>query len=138
MTYDRLHGQRLLDHLEVPAAFPHGFGLSYTTFDISDAVIDSVGECDVTLMVQVTNSGKRDGGHVVQVYGRSRTGPYAEEAMLVGFATIFVPAGGTGSVQVRVALSPLAAWAPGSVKGSSLRSPTSSSRSALMRTTLPP
>lgn len=114
VTYDRFHGQRLLDHLEVPAAFPHGFGLSYTTFDISDAVIESVGDCDVTLTVQVTNSGERDGGHVVQVYGRSSTGPYADEAMLVGFATAFVPAGGTGSVQVRVALSPLAVWEPGS------------------------
>jgi len=114
VTYDRFHGQRLLDHLNVSAAFPHGFGLSYTTFDVSDAVIDSVGDCDVTLTVQVTNSGERDGGHVVQVYGRSRTGPYADEAMLVGFATVFVPAGSTGSVQVRVALSPLAAWEPGS------------------------
>ena len=112
VTYDRFHGQRLLDHLEVPAAFPHGFGLSYTTFHLADAVIDSVGDGDVTLTVQVTNSGQRDGGHVVQVYGRSRSGPYADEAMLVGFATIFVPAGGTGSVQVRVALSPLAVWEP--------------------------
>ena len=57
VTYDRFHGQRLLDHLEVPAAFPHGFGLSYTTFDVADAVIDSVGDCDVTLTVQVTNFG---------------------------------------------------------------------------------
>jgi beta-glucosidase len=114
VTYDRFHGQRLLDHLEVPAAFPHGFGLSYTNFDISDAVIDSVGDCDVMLTVQVANSGERDGGHVVQVYGRSRTGPYADEAMLVGFATAFLPAGGTESVQVRVALGPLAAWEPGS------------------------
>jgi beta-glucosidase len=114
VTYDRYHGQRLLDHIKVPAAFPHGFGLSYTTFDISDVAIDSIGDCDVTLTVQVTNSGKRDGGHVVQVYGRSRTGPYADEAMLVGFATAFVPAGGTASVRVRVALSPLAVWDPGS------------------------
>jgi beta-glucosidase len=110
VTYDRFHGQRLLDHLNVPAAFPHGFGLSYTNFDISDAVIDSVGECGVTVTVQVTNSGERDGGHVVQVYGRSRSGPYAGEAMLVGFATAFVPAGRTGTVQVRVGLSPLAVW----------------------------
>jgi beta-glucosidase len=114
LTYDRYHGQRLLDHLKVPAAFPHGFGLSYTSFDISDAAIDSIGECDVTLTVQVTNSGKRDGSHVVQVYGRSHTGPYADQAMLVGFATAFVPAGGTASVRVRVALSPLAVWDPGS------------------------
>jgi beta-glucosidase len=30
ITYGRFHGQRLLDQLGVAAAFPHGFGLSYT------------------------------------------------------------------------------------------------------------
>jgi beta-glucosidase len=29
VTYDGLHGQTLLDHLGVPAAYPFGFGLSY-------------------------------------------------------------------------------------------------------------
>jgi beta-glucosidase len=28
--YDELHGQALLDHLGVPAAYPYGFGLNYT------------------------------------------------------------------------------------------------------------
>ena len=39
VTYDRFHGQRLLDRLGVAAAFPHGFGLSYTTFEIADASV---------------------------------------------------------------------------------------------------
>ncbi len=110
VTYDRFHGQRLLDHLEGTAAFPHGFGLSYTGFEIAAAAVDSVGDCEATLTVQVTNSGERDGGHVVQVYGRTDAGPYAGESMLVGFAPIFVPAGATASVQVSVSLDPLAAW----------------------------
>jgi beta-glucosidase len=29
VEYGPLHGQRLLDHLGVPAAYRHGFGLSY-------------------------------------------------------------------------------------------------------------
>ena len=80
----------------MPAAFPHGFGLSYTTFAIPAATVDAVGEHEVTLTVQVANTGERDGGHVVQVYGRARTGAYAGESMLVGFAPVF--AGGCDGV----------------------------------------
>jgi beta-glucosidase len=29
VEYEALHGQRLLDHLGVPAAYPYGFGLTY-------------------------------------------------------------------------------------------------------------
>jgi len=112
VTYDRFHGQRLLDRLGVPAAFPHGFGLSYTTFDVPSATVDAVGEQEVRLTVRVTNTGGRDGGHVVQVYGRARTGPYAGESMLVGFAPAFARAGATVSVAVNVSLTPLAVWDP--------------------------
>ncbi|PSK36580.1 Periplasmic beta-glucosidase [Elsinoe australis] len=35
ITYDRWFGQRLLDKLGIPARFPLGFGLSYTTFSAS-------------------------------------------------------------------------------------------------------
>ncbi len=110
ITYDRFHGQRLLDKLGVAAAFPHGFGLSYTTFALRQVVVESVDEDAATLTVQVENTGERDGGHVVQVYGRARTGPYAGELFLAGFAPVFVPASSTVSVSVAVSLRPLAAW----------------------------
>jgi beta-glucosidase len=110
ITYDRFHGQRLLDKLGVPAAFPHGFGLSYTTFAVGAAAVDSVEEEAVTLTVEVANTGERDGIHVVQVYGRSSAGPYAKELFLAGFAPVSVPAGSTTPVSVRVSLRPLAAW----------------------------
>jgi beta-glucosidase len=110
ITYDRYHGQRLLDRLGVPAAFPHGFGLSYTTFDLRRAVVDVLHDDSATLTVEVANTGTRDGGHVVQVYGRALGGPYAGEHMLVGFAPVFVPAASTVSVTVPVSLWPLAAW----------------------------
>ncbi len=112
ITYDRFHGQRLLDRIGVAAAFPHGFGLSYTSFELADAVVEAEEDGRVVLTVQVTNTGGRDGGHVVQVYGRTGTGPYAGESMLVGFAPVFVPAGATASVPLTVALSPLAVWDP--------------------------
>jgi beta-glucosidase len=110
VTYDRFHGQRLLDRLGVPAAFPHGFGLSYTTFAIRGADVAARNESAVTLSVEAANTGPRDGGHVVQVYGRAARGPYAGELMLVGFAPVFVPAGSSETVAVPVSLWPLAAW----------------------------
>jgi len=113
ITYDRFHGQRLLDRFGVPAAYPHGFGLSYTTFDIVGVDVDAVGDDEATLHVQVANTGERDGIHVVQVYGRTGNGPYAGEWMLVGFSPAFVGAASTASLPLTVRLSPLAVWDPG-------------------------
>jgi beta-glucosidase len=112
ITYDRHHGQRLLDKLGVAPAYPHGFGLSYTSFELRAAeagLVEADGE-SVRVTVEVANTGERDGGHVVQVYGRTSVGPYAGELMLVGFAPVFVPAGTTASVEVPVSLRALAAW----------------------------
>ncbi|MGY2081836.1 beta-glucosidase [Modestobacter sp. SYSU DS0657] len=105
ITYDRWHGQRLLDRLGVEAAYPHGFGLSYTSFTIGDVTADGS-----TVTATVTNTGRRDGRHVVQVYGRTRTGGYAGERMLVGFRSVAVPAGGSVTVEVPVSLLALARW----------------------------
>jgi beta-glucosidase len=69
ITYDRFHGQRLLDKLGQRAAFPHGYGLSYTTFEIRRVELDQTSSGGATLIVEVANTGPRDGGHVVQVYG---------------------------------------------------------------------
>jgi beta-glucosidase len=51
--------------------FPFGFGLSYTTFEVGTAQIrkneiDSGGSIELTL--PVSNTGKRDGTEIVQVY----------------------------------------------------------------------
>lgn len=49
------------------ALFPFGYGLSYTTFDIGEARVDKENR---TLTVPVSNTGKRAGTEVVQVYVR--------------------------------------------------------------------
>lgn len=110
VTYDRFHGQRLLDKLGVVAAYPHGFGLSYTTFSIDRVAIGTLGNAGARLSVTVANRGSRAGHHVVQVYGRRTTGRYAGELMLVGFAGADVPAGASTVVDVPVSFTPLAEW----------------------------
>jgi beta-glucosidase len=110
ITYDRFHGQRLLDKLRVAPAFPHGFGLSYTTFSIDHVTAEVHDDAAATVTATVTNTGARDGHHVVQVYGRTTNGPYAGELLLAGFRVVEVPAGASATATVEVSLLALAAW----------------------------
>ena len=55
-------------------AFPFGSGLSYTTFDYSDFKITDQGST-ILAEVDVTNTGKVDGKHTVQIYFQS---PYTK------------------------------------------------------------
>jgi len=107
ITYDRFHGQRLLDKLGVEAAYPLGFGLSYTSFEISDLVAERTGAETATAHVRVTNTGGRDGRHVVQVYG---THPSDGERALLGFAPVALATGASTEVCVPLSLRPLQRW----------------------------
>ena len=52
-------------------AYPFGFGLSYTTFEYSNLVMDSnfqTAEPEIKLCFDVTNTGKYEGDEVTQVY----------------------------------------------------------------------
>jgi beta-glucosidase len=64
-------GYRHYDSHGVAPLFPFGFGLGYTSFEISDISIDdSAFESDgrVAVSVTVANTGQRPGSEVVQVY----------------------------------------------------------------------
>ncbi|WP_416984650.1 glycoside hydrolase family 3 protein [Streptomyces sp. T028] len=112
ITYGRLHGQRLLDDLGAQPAYPHGYGLSYTTYTIDKATTASVEDIGARLTVRVTNTGGRDGRHVVQVHGRHPHGPHPDERPLIGFATVEVPARASAVVEVETSFLPLAHWDP--------------------------
>merc|ERR1719330_1858903 len=62
-----LVGYRWNDAKNVPAAFPFGFGLSYSTFELSDFAAACDGS-DATVSVKVTNTGEREGSAVPQLY----------------------------------------------------------------------
>ena len=60
-------GYRYFDSFEVPVSYPFGFGLSYTTFEYSDAKIAQKNDIyDVT--VTVKNTGNHEGKEVVELY----------------------------------------------------------------------
>jgi beta-glucosidase len=110
VTYERLHGQRLLDATKADVAFPYGFGLSYTTFELEDAQLEELTADGGRVRVHVANRGDRDGRHVVQVYGQRTSGEHADERWLLGFLPIEVPAGGQVTARVAFSLQPLALW----------------------------
>lgn len=64
-------GYRYYDAKELPVAFPFGYGLSYTTFAYSNLRLsaDTMKETEtVTVSVDVTNTGDREGKEIVQLY----------------------------------------------------------------------
>jgi beta-glucosidase len=109
ITYDRWHGQRLLDRLGVDAAFPLGFGLSYTSFHLDDLTVKSSSlseKLDVTVMVK--NTGTREGRHVVQVYGKpQREDKEFPARLLLGFASVKLLAKETKVVKILASTRPL-------------------------------
>ena len=60
-------GYRYFDSFEVPVAYPFGYGLSYTTFEYSDAKITQKNDI-YDISVAVKNTGKYEGKEVVEVY----------------------------------------------------------------------
>ena len=64
-------GYRWFNTKKVAPLFPFGFGLSYTTFKYGKATLSAkemTADGSLTLTVDVTNTGKRDGKEVVQLY----------------------------------------------------------------------
>ncbi len=65
---DLLVGYRYYDANDQKPLYPFGYGLSYTSFSIKDLNVTEHGGRGRTATVQVTNTGKRSGSAVVQLY----------------------------------------------------------------------
>lgn len=87
------------------ALFPFGFGLSYTTFSIGDAKVASTTmkkDESVSLTIPVSNTGKRNGLEVVQVYVRKVGDTDGPLKTLKGFSRVSVPAGKTVETSIKL------------------------------------
>ena len=60
-------GYRYFDTFDVPVSYPFGYGLSYTTFEYSDAKIAEKGD-GYEVSVTIKNTGEREGKEVVELY----------------------------------------------------------------------
>ncbi|WP_314507451.1 glycoside hydrolase family 3 C-terminal domain-containing protein [uncultured Microbacterium sp.] len=112
IVYDRWYGQRLLDRDGHAAAYPLGYGLSYTTFSIEDIRIASHGDESLTASVRVGNTGTRAGRHVVQLYGSTNASDFPARVLL-GFTLVQLEPGESAVVEVPASLRPLQRWSEG-------------------------
>ena len=110
ITYDRWFGQRLLDRDGHTAAFPLGFGLSYTSFALSDLTVDDLAGDAFEAAVTVTNTGQRAGRHVVQLYGSVEAGADFPSRVLLGFGTVALDPGASTRLHLAGSTLPLQRW----------------------------
>ncbi len=82
----------------VKPLFPFGFGLSYTTFSYGDLAVS--GARDVRVAFEVTNTGKRAGYAVPQVYLTAARG--SPEKRLLGWSKALLAPGETKRFSVQV------------------------------------
>ena len=109
-------GYRAYDRLDQAVSYPFGFGLSYTTFEISKLYVvvnGSVqgGDLGVTVGVSVTNTGAVAGAEVVQVYVRDVESSVARPVReLKAFAKVFLEPGESRQVSVQLDERSFAFW----------------------------
>ncbi|KJD36462.1 beta-glucosidase [Tamlana sedimentorum] len=88
------------------ALYPFGYGLSYTTFEYKNLILDKTemptnGEIKVS--VDVTNTGNRDGEEVIQLYIRDLIGSITRPIKeLKGFKKIMIASGETKTIHFTI------------------------------------
>ena len=91
------------------ALFPFGYGQSYTTFEIGEAKLEGQGT-DYQVTIPVTNTGKRNGTEIVQLYIRDLSDKEGPLKSLRGFQRIEVKAGQTATATISLDAKSFEFW----------------------------
>jgi beta-glucosidase len=107
-------GDRYYEKKRVTPLFPFGFGLSYTSFGYANLRLSAdaiaAGE-QLAVSVDVTNTGRRAGQEIVQLYVHDRAARLARpDKELKGFAKLALAPGETKTVTLSLDKQALAYW----------------------------
>ncbi len=109
-------GYRGYDASDVDVAYPFGFGLSYTAFQVTDLTLAQRGcvvngDLAVDVTVTVTNTGDRHGAHVVQTYVRDVQASVARPPReLKGFGKVALEPGDSTRVSMTLDQRAFSYW----------------------------
>jgi hypothetical protein len=113
MDYNIRNGRTYMYFTGTPL-YPFGYGLSYTTFTYANLKTSAAGidaKSQITVSVDVTNSGTVDGEEVVQMYVKHMNSAVTRAIKeLKGYSRVAIPAGKTQTVTLPLAGKDLAYW----------------------------
>ncbi len=107
-----LVGYRWYDAKRQVPLFPFGFGLSYTSFEFGDLHVEGAGK-DRKVTVRVTNTGRRPGAAVAELYVGFPAAAGDPPRQLKGFAKVRLDAGRSEVVTLPLGDDALSAWDDG-------------------------
>ncbi len=107
-------GYRHFDEAGIEPRFPFGYGLSYTTFKYGKAQLSAkemAGDETLTVMIPITNTGKRAGAEVAELYVHEAKPMVARPPQeLKGFARVYLQPGETKLASFEIHRRDLSFW----------------------------
>lgn len=108
----KIYTSRYVD-VQATALYPFGYGLAYTTFSYANES-SKVDGGDVVFFADITNTGKRKGTELVQVYVQDEVAKTVRPRReLKGFKRVELAPGETKRVEIRVPIQSLGYWVNG-------------------------
>lgn len=107
--YGYYHGYQKLDKDGNAPLFPFGFGLSYTSFALSDIRLDNADAQKAVFKATVKNTGLREGAEVVQLYiGFNNSAVDRPAKRFSAFQKVYLAAGAETQVTLKLTKEALA------------------------------
>lgn len=110
VQFTEAYRSRYLDEPNAPL-YPFGYGLSYTTFEYSDLVVETPqvgGDKNLVVSVTLTNTGERAGDEIVQLYVQDLMGSVTRPVKeLKGFRRVSLTPGQRAYVRFEIPVSQL-------------------------------